>query len=132
MQLDSDLMQVKATYNLTTIYSDLFIYFVPGMCWGQGYNGAYNLLHHLFFYFIYYVSFSGSGKKKDNKTLVEEWVSVVQQQNKVCHVLLGIQSTQHMLAITCIMQRTANARQHAAGGNGDTAATNPLPYSAFQ
>ena len=79
MQLDSDFMQVKATYNLTTIYSDLFIYFVPGMCWGQGYEGAYNLLHHLFLYLLRVSSFSGSGKKKDNKTLVEEWVSVVQQ-----------------------------------------------------
>lgn len=32
MQLDSDLTQVKAIYNLTTIYSDVTTYFVPGIC----------------------------------------------------------------------------------------------------
>ena len=36
-----------------------------------------------------------------------------------------------MLAVTFIMQQTATARQCATEGNGDTEATNPLPYSVF-
>lgn len=51
MQLDSELTQVKAIYNLITVYSDGTTCFVPGICWGQWNKGfiiSYNIYSYIF------------------------------------------------------------------------------------
>lgn len=70
MQLDSDLTQVKAIYNQTTIYSDVSTYFVPGICWGQWYKGlviSYNIYSYISYSLCLFFFEGGDGRGRLTK-----------------------------------------------------------------